>query len=104
MKVQMLTKKNLKDLPLLGSQDGKGDEAVVYVKYFSPYSNWTWYALEYDPEDQMFFGLVDGFEREMGYFSLAELESVKGPMGVQGIERDRNYPPTKIKDLPKFHG
>ncbi len=35
----------------------------------------------------MFFGLVDGFERELGYFSLSELESVHGPYGV-GIERD----------------
>jgi hypothetical protein len=46
----------------------------------------TWYATEFDGED-LFFGLVDGLEKEFGYFSLSELESVDGPFGV-GIERD----------------
>jgi hypothetical protein len=37
--------------------------------------------------DDLFFGLVHGFEKEFGYFSVSELESAYGPYGV-GIERD----------------
>ena len=80
----------MKNLPALGSTDGQGDQAVVQVKFFTPWTNWTWYATEYDPETRTFFGLVDGFEKEYGYFSLDELEAVKGPFGLK-IERDRGF-------------
>ena len=56
-----------KVLPKLYSQEEKGDEAVAYVKFFTPWSNWTWYATEFDGEDT-FFGLVIGLETELGYF------------------------------------
>ena len=35
----------------------------------------------------MFFGLVEGFEKELGYFNLSELEAVRGHLGLP-IERD----------------
>jgi hypothetical protein len=41
--------------------------------------------------------LVDGFEKELGYFMLSELEMVTGPMGLK-IERDRGYT-AKLSDL-----
>ncbi|NDK09139.1 DUF2958 domain-containing protein, partial [Candidatus Gracilibacteria bacterium] len=56
-------------------------------KYFYPFSNWTWYATEYNEVDKLFFGYVEGFEGEWGYFSLHELQSFKGDIGL-GIERD----------------
>jgi hypothetical protein len=82
-------------LPALRSQDGKGGKAVVYVKFFTPDSNWTWYTAggeavidESGQElDFQFFGLVEGFEKELGYFNLSELEEVRGPLGLP-IERD----------------
>ena len=85
--MKLLTKEIERKIPALYTQEGKGDDARVYVKFFTPDSNWTWYATEFDPETGTFFGLVDGFERELGYFTLAELESAKGPMGLD-IERD----------------
>ena len=63
-------------LPELYSGEEKGLEAQAQVKFFTPDSNWTWYASEFDGED-IFFGLVAGFEP--GYFSLSELQSVRGP-------------------------
>ena len=39
------------------SQDGKGMDAIVTVKFFSPYAGWRWYATEYSSEDKIFFGL-----------------------------------------------
>ena len=56
-------------LPALGSQESKGYNTVLYVKYFTPWSSWTWYVAEYDGKNT-FYGMVDGFEREFGYFNL----------------------------------
>ena len=77
-----------------------GLEAIAYVKFFTPDAGWTWYASEgsvvdedgyFDTDkpkvDYAFFGLVPGFEVELGYFSLSELEGVRGPLGLP-IERD----------------
>lgn len=89
--MKFLTKQNLADLPALYSQDGKPAEEVnVAVKFFTPDSNWTWYATEFDPAEGRFFGLVSGFETELGYFMLAELEGARGPMGLK-IERDLHW-------------
>jgi hypothetical protein len=63
-------------LPPLYSQDGKGDAVIAYVKFFHPLSNWTWYATEFDGDD-LFFGLVQGFAEELGYFSLSEMQSIQ---------------------------
>jgi hypothetical protein len=70
-----------------------GMAAVGLVKYFTPYSNWTWYASEFDGKDR-FFGLVSGFEIGLGYFLLSELASLRGPMRLP-IERDLHYVPVR---------
>jgi hypothetical protein len=93
----LLTKANRKALPPLYSQDGKGMDAIAQVKFFTPDSNWTWYASEFDGTD-IFFGLhVVGFDTEMGYFSLSELSSVRGPLGLR-IERDRYFTPKPLRE------
>ena len=98
--MQLLTKEVRKALPKLGSQDGKGLDAVAYAKFFDPCSGWTWYATEGQDEgsDYLFFGWVQGFENELGYFSLNELQSVVGPLGL-GIERDLNFTPKTLREL-----
>ena len=96
--MKLLTKELEAKLPPLYANDGKGDEALALVKFFTPDSSWTWYATEYDPVERVFFGLVDGLEKELGYFRLDELESVKGPLGLS-IERDIYFEPTRIKEL-----
>jgi hypothetical protein len=98
--MNLLTKANLKALPPLGSTDGKGGDTLAKVKFFTPDSNWTWYAVEYDPDAKLFFGLVDGFEMELGYFSLTELEAARGPLGLP-IERDRYFDPTPLSAIKR---
>ena len=88
--MKLLTKEiiaKLKKSPFYSTE--KQDVAPVIVKYFAPWTNWTWFVLEATQEDGewMFFGLVQGHETELGYFSLAELQSVTGPFGLR-IERD----------------
>lgn len=87
-----------KTLPPLYSQEKLGKDAVAHVKFFDPQGGWTWYATEYDPKQRLFFGLVDGFERELGYFSLDELKSVRGRLGLP-IERDIHWTPTKLSNI-----
>ena len=83
--------------PLYATEATPMAEKLAVVKFFTPDSNWTWYGVEFDGKDT-FFGLVDGFEREYGYFSLSELESVRGPLGLR-IERDLYFEPTPLVEL-----
>ena len=86
--MKLITKAIEKKIPNLYGQSGM--DARVYLKLFTPDSNWTWYATEYEPETQRCFGYVKGFEAELGYFDLDELAEVKGPWGLK-VERDINW-------------
>lgn len=95
--MQLLTKEIAAKLPPLCANEERGEEAIAQVKFFTPDSNWTWYASEYSPEHRLFFGVVVGFEREYGYFALDELEAATGPMGLH-IERDLHWAPRPLKE------
>lgn len=84
-------------LPALYSQEAVEDPMVM-LKLFTPDAGWTWYATEYDPDERLFFGLVVGFEAELGYFSLDELEEARGPLGLK-IERDLWFKPKKLSEV-----
>ncbi len=99
--MKLLTEELRKQLPLLYSQEHVQDPLVV-CKFFTPDSSWTWYALEFDGQD-IFFGWVVGFEQELGYFSLHELEEVRGPLGLS-IERDLHFTPMRLSQVKTEHG
>lgn len=85
---KLMTQEIRNKIPPLYAQENKGNDAVIYAKFFSPYSNWSWYATEFDGEDT-FFGLVNGDFPELGYFSLSELENASGMGGTLPlVERD----------------
>ena len=84
--------------PLYNSEKHPEMEAIAQVKFFSPYSQWTWYAIEFDGVDT-FWGLVDGFEMEYGYFSYSELEAVTVFGGVPAVERDCHWSPRPVKEI-----
>lgn len=110
----ILTKENMRRFAHIGSQDGKMDETIVVVKFFTPDSNWTWLATEmsfYDDTDNLvevnlklaksdpqwtkkvdlrkvvFFGYVIGLESEWGSFALCDIMDVRGRFGLP-VERD----------------
>lgn len=95
--MKLITKKVRDKLPPLRAQDNLGRAAIAHVKYFTPDANWTWYATEFDGDDT-FFGLVDGLEKELGYFSLSELRSARGPLGL-AIERDLYWRPKTLEEI-----
>jgi len=97
--MKLMTKEleeKFKKYPLY-SQDGKGKDAEIVVKYFNPYGRGTWLITEGEQQedgDWLFFGYCHIFCWEWGYVSLSELESV----GL--IERDLHLKDdTKIIDL-----
>ncbi len=96
--MKLLTQEIRKRLPALYACEQVKDP-VVQCKFFTPDSNWSWYAIEFDGADT-FFGLVDGFERELGYFSLSELETTRGPLRLP-IERDLYFVPCHVSELPE---
>lgn len=97
--MKLLTKELAKKLPpLYGQENVPEDEKVVYAKFFTPMSNWTWYATEYDPEERIFYGLVFGHEKKWGYFSLDELQELADK---HIVERDLYFDQCKIKELPE---
>ena len=75
----------------------KTQDPIALLKYFTPDSSWTWYVIEFDPEQNLCFGLVIGHESELGYFSLEELETIRGPMGLP-IERDLHFEPRPVSE------
>jgi len=115
--MMLLTAENKKALPALYSNETKtAAETMVVLKFFTPDSNWTWYVTEGSPVDAdgyydtdkpkvdfMFFGLVDGFEKELGYFSLSELQSRRGRLGLP-VERDRYFDRISLEALKEKLG
>lgn len=95
--MRLLTKAIIKRLPALGATDDQGLQALAQVKFFTPDSSWTWYATEFDGED-VFFGLVIGHFKEYGTFSLSDLQSIRGALGLP-VERDRHFRPTPLAEL-----
>ena len=95
--MKLITKAIRETLPPLCSQDGLGGKAIAYVKLFMPSNSWTFFVTEFDGRD-LFFGLVEGHEKELGYFSLSELQSVKGPLGLP-IERDLYWRPQRLDQI-----
>lgn len=87
-------------VPALHETENRADAHAI-IKFFTPDSNWTWYVVETDRDEGLCFGLVVGMCTELGYFSIEELESVRGPFGLK-IERDRFFRPTAVKNLPEY--
>jgi len=73
------------------AHDQPGHDPAPLVKLFSPIGPATWLATELHPDGTL-FGLADlGFGcPELGYFSLAEVEGLRLPLGLR-IERDLDF-------------
>lgn len=65
----------------LYSQDGKGLNAQILVKYFNPYGAGTWLITEAEKQnngDWLFFGYAtNGYEWEWEYITLSQIIQTK---------------------------
>ena len=97
----------------LYSQDAKGDDAVVWAKFFHPVGRYTAYVTEMDVkvleekgnlqkvEGQAFGFCLSPFGPdcdELGYFDLAEWVEYRGKFGL-GIERDMYWTPITLGEV-----
>ena len=98
--MQLLTNELRRQLPPLYSQENVADPLVI-CKFFCPDFHWTWYAIEFDGRD-LFYGFVAGDEPELGYFSLSELASIRGVLGLP-VERDLYFKPLRLSEVKEWH-
>lgn len=81
--------KKIEQYPI-GSQDDKGMDAYVVVKYFNPCGAGTWLITEGEKQengDWLLYGYCHIFEWEWGYVLLSELDAIRLPFGLS-IERE----------------
>ena len=72
---------------------------IAYVKLFL--DSWTWYITEISIDNDICFGyVVSPFGAELGYFSLNEIKSIKGSLGLD-VERDLFFKPTRLSLIKK---
>jgi hypothetical protein len=93
--------------PVYGTEQIKVQDKIVGMKFFL--GSWTWYAVEYSPEEKLFFGFVDGQAGEWGYFGLQELQMIKAPLfpgGPKALEVDRDiyWNPCSVSEIPEISG
>lgn len=99
IKMKLITKELARRIPALYETENQSpEEKITWVKLFTPDADWTWYIIEYEPEDGLCYGWVEGLEKELGYFLILELEEVRGPLGLP-IERDLFFDPTTLREL-----
>ncbi len=85
--------KTITTMPKTYEQDGKGDDAIVYLHYFR--GGMDWYITERDMETDQHqaFGLANlGYGSELGYISIEELKE-------NGVEIDMHWTPKTLREV-----
>ena len=72
-------------LPLLYATQEEADP-MVRAKLFTPWTQWTWYVIEFDGD------------KTCGYFDLEEMAEVRGPAGLR-IERDVHFTSARLSEV-----
>ena len=98
---KLMTKEIGDTIPALYANEDidDSDSVLAPAKLFSPYNGWRWYVTEWNRETGLCFGLVEGFEKELGYFSLDELAEATVFGGVPAVERDLHWKPKTLGEI-----
>ena len=95
---KLLTNEQLQTIPNLYETENQKDP-ICHLKLFLPSTNRTWDNKELEEADlNTCYGFVDGLEKELGYFTLSELENLKGAFGLK-VELDTSFKPTKLSKI-----
>jgi hypothetical protein len=94
------------NLPILGSQQRLGGKAKVLTRWFTPEGSRAWYITEgsarRDPDgkavDYLLYGLVEGQCRQLDYFWLSDLSTLRSPTGLS-VERDSHWQPKMLQEI-----
>ena len=96
---KLMTKVIAEKVPKLNETEDHGYQAEVVVKYFSPYTGYTFFVTEFDGDDVLFGYCLSPAGPdcdEWGYASLRELAGLVVYGTVPAIERDMHYGPKKV--------
>ena len=98
---KLMTKELGETIPALYANENAADYDAVLApaKLFCPYNGWRWYVTEWEAETGLCFGLVEGFETELGYFDLTELAEATVLVGVPAVERDLYWKPQTLGEI-----
>ncbi len=98
---KLMTKELGNKIPKIGANEDvdEYDDVLARAKLFCPYTGWRWFITEWDPESGTCFGLVEGFEVELGYFDLTELAESTVLGNVPAVERDLYWEPKTIGEI-----
>lgn len=102
--MKLLTQEIISELrksPLYSHEKDEPNTVPIIVKFFTPDSSWTWFVTEGEEQangDWEFFGMVHGHEKELGYFTLSELQSIRGHLGLK-VERDMWFGKTFLSEV-----
>ena len=78
----------------------KQNDPIAYVKLFL--DGWTWFITEISIDKNICFGyVVSPFGAELGYFSLNELNEIRGGLGLK-VEVDSSFVPTSLEIVRKM--
>ena len=95
---KLIPKNLLNRIPKLYETEEQNNP-IAYVKLFL--DGWTWYITEISIDNNICFGyVISPFGAELGYFSLEEIKSIKGTLGI-GVERDLEFKPTRLSVIKK---
>lgn len=95
---KLIELKDLTDnMPKTYEQDGKGEQAVVYLHYFIGSADWYITERDIEREQVQAFGLSDlgnGLS-ELGYISISEIARM-------GVELDLHFEPVTLAEARKL--
>ena len=98
------TAKQLSELPIFyATENIPLEDKVVEMHFFLGGSDW--YAIEYSPEENAFFGYAvlgnDFQSAEWGYFGYEELRSIQMNSGFE-VDRDLYWTPKRAGDVERI--
>ena len=95
---KLMTKEIGDTIPALYANENvaDNDSVLAHAKLFTPYAGWRWYITEWQAETGLCFGLVQGFDEELGYFDLTELAEATVFGRVPAVERDLHWEPRTL--------
>ena len=70
-------------------------DPLCHIKLFTPDANFTWFIIEVSIDENLCYGYVKGLENELGYFSLEEIEDIRGSLNLP-VEIDISFKPTLL--------
>ncbi len=89
--------KATKNYPFYSQENVAMADKQVSIKLFDQFGSATWYITEYDPDEKIAFGYIEGlvpdsYCDEWGYFSIEELASIKhNHFGIERIVADKYF-------------